>query len=280
MRRARQRFVAVAVAFVTWLVASSAFAFHAGNLFDVPPGGGGGGGLFYTGSPREHGWTCGACHIDAPGRSRVNVSSDPPELVAAGSYAPGQTYRLSFALTNEYLGLGSPLSNYNSIAVTALDRSRAPAGAFAGFAAADYYTRGMNIIASAGRTPNETSWSFDWRAPAAGAGRVQLFIAVVDGNAANSTATVTLTDPFGDDIALGSLTLAESASAALPRGAPVTRELGGPRPRATPSAPPVEAPRPRRGRWVLGGAVVALLAGLAVALVRRRGRRARLLATA
>jgi hypothetical protein len=266
------------VVFVTWLLAGPALAFHAGNLFDVPPGGGGGGGLFYTGSPREHGWTCGACHIDAPGRSRVSVSSDPPDLVAAGTYAPAQTYRLSFALTNEYLGLGSPLSNYNSIVLTAVDRTRAPAGAFSGFAAADYYTRGMNIIASAGRTPNETAWAFDWTAPAAGAGRVQLFIAVVDGNAANSTATVTLTDPFGDDVALGALTLTESAAALLPRGTPSTRELGGPRPRGIPAPPPAAEPsRLPRERWLLFSALAAA-AALTVALVRRRTQRARPLA--
>jgi hypothetical protein len=122
MRRARQQLVATAAALVTSLVTGSALAYHAGNLFDVPPGGGGGGGLFYTGSPREHGWTCAACHIEAPGRSRVNVSSDPPDLITAGSYAPAQTYRLSFALTNEYLGLGSPHSNYNSALARACGR--------------------------------------------------------------------------------------------------------------------------------------------------------------
>jgi hypothetical protein len=262
---------------VTSLVTGSALAYHAGNLFDVPPGGGGGGGLFYTGSPREHGWTCAACHIEAPGRSRVNVSSDPPDLITAGSYAPAQTYRLSFALTNEYLGLGSPLSNYNSIVLTAVDGARAPAGAFTGFAAAEYYTRGTNIIASAGRTPNETAWSFDWTAPAAGAGRIQLFIAVVDGNAANSTATATLTDPFGDDIALGTLTLSESAGAALPAGKPASRELGGPRGRAVPAPLTVVGPSPKTWRrWLVPTALLA--ASLALAFVFRRGRRARLLA--
>lgn len=278
MHRARQRLVATAAALATTLGAGSALAYHAGNMFDVPPGGGGGGGLFYTGSPREHGWTCGACHIDAPGRARVNVSSDPPELVAAGTYVPARKYRLSFALANEALGLGSPLSNYNSIAVTALDRTRAPAGAFSGFAAMDYYTRGTSIIASAGRAPNETSWAFDWTAPAAGAGRVQLFIAVVDGNAANSTATTTLTDPFGDDIALGTLTLSESPAAALPSGAPAVRVIGGPPERGNPAPPPLAEPPSRRWpRWLLLALPLSLSAG-ALGLARRRARRAQLLA--
>ena len=92
MRRARQRFVALAVAVITWLVAGSALAFHAGNLFDVPPGGGGGGGLFYTGSPREHGWTCGACHIDAPGRVEVFEARGKDHYLKVGVPAGGARY--------------------------------------------------------------------------------------------------------------------------------------------------------------------------------------------
>ncbi len=267
MRGAGKRLVAAAAAATVLLVAGPALAFHAGNLFDTQPGGGGGGGLFYTGSPREHGWTCAACHIEAPLLARVSVASDPPELMAERRYLPGQSYRLTFKLLNESRGLASPLSNYNSIVLTALDPGRRAAGSFSGYAASEYYARGTAILASAGRTPNEIEWSFDWTAPAASTGHVGLYVAVVDGNGANSTATTTLTDPFGDDLALGQFSFGEGGTtpAAV---SPAPSSFGG-----EGAEPPRAAPGPQRSPWLRASLLLAALASVLLLVLTRRARR-------
>jgi len=258
--------VIASVAACVLLTSGTALAFHAGNLFDAAPGSGGGGGLFYVGSPRERGWTCAACHLDAPRRTRVGASSDPPELIGGGVYAAGQRYRLTFVLENEYLGLSSPRSNYNAIVLSALTSQASSAGSFSGYAAEDYHARGNSILASAGRTPNETTWSFDWVAPAAGTGQVRLFVAVVDGNAANSDPTVTLTDPFGDDLAVGQLSFAEGGTVVGTAVLPPARYVFGGRD-APDVAPTVKPLTPRPAPLATGSArMVALGAALAVAL--------------
>jgi hypothetical protein len=195
-------------------VAAPASSFHAGNLFDKPPGAGGGGGLFYVGSPRERGWTCTACHQDPPHAMRVSVRADPPEVLQQGAYVPESIVRFTFELQSETKGRSSPLSNYNSLVAAILDTEAAAAGAVSGFAAEDFFTRGSSILASAGRTPNEIVWSFDWTAPAAGSGPVTIYAAVVDGNGAGSAPTVTLTDPFDDDVWVGRTTLEERSTEA------------------------------------------------------------------
>jgi len=282
VHRAWQQLVIGAVLACVLLTSGTALAFHAGNLFDAEPGSGGGGGLFYVGSPRERGWTCAACHLNAPRRTRVAASSDPPELIGGGAYAPGQRYRLTFVLENEYLGLSSPRSNYNTIVLSAISGQTTAAGSFSGYAAEDYHARGTAILASAGRTPNETTWAFDWTAPVAGTGQVRLFVAVVDGNAAKSDPNVTLTDPFGDDLAVGQLTFAESGtvvgSAVLP---PARYVFGGEgAPDAAPTVKPL-TPRPAplttglARILALGAALAVALGLLASALLGRRPRVAR-----
>jgi len=241
MHRTRQRLVAILALAAGALAPRVALAFHTGNVFDKPPGAGGGGGRFYNGAPRERGLDCTACHLDAPHKTRVSARSDPPELVADGRYVPGATYDLTFTLDNEYLGLGSPLSNYNAIVVSAVDAKGGGAGSFSGYAAEDFYARGSSILASAGRQPNETSWAFRFRAPDSGAGSLSLYVGVVDGNGANSPPTQTLTDPFGDDVAVGRISAREQPAA------------GG-----------VSVPAPWGGRLALLGLVGALLAGACV----------------
>lgn len=66
MRRAWKRFVGSAAAAAlsgaaALVFPSSALAFHAGAMFDRPPGAGGGGGIFYTGCPlKDTGGTAGS----------------------------------------------------------------------------------------------------------------------------------------------------------------------------------------------------------------------------
>jgi hypothetical protein len=197
----------------------AAWAYHTGATFDRAPGAGGGGGLFYTGAPRERGWTCEACHVDPPVATQVVVRIQPAELLVDRVYVPGQSYDVTVTLENEQLGRMSARSNFNGMAMTVMDESGAVAGDFSGFAAEDFYVRGRSIIASSGTTVGATEWSFRWTAPEAGRGEITLYLGVVDGNGANSPADVTLTDPFGDGVFIGYLAATESSAA--PAGATV-----------------------------------------------------------
>lgn len=286
MHRAGQR-ILIGNAFACVLFTSgTALAFHTGNTFDLQPGSGGGGGLFYTGSPRERGWTCAACHLGAPLRTRVNAGSDPPDLLAGRSYSPGQRYRLTFVLENEHAGIASTRSNYNTIAISSLTAQGLVTGSFSGYAAEDFYARGTSILASAGRTPNQTSWAFDWTAPAAGTGPVRFYIAVVDGNGANSDPNTTLTDPFGDDIAVGELAFSEGGTVVGGASAPGGRVVFGgeppgrfePRPVAPPHPPHPPLPQDWSDRMIAAAAALLVALGLAVsALFARRNPAARTL---
>jgi hypothetical protein len=207
MRRARKHAVAVAIAALATLAPASAWAFHAGDVFDKPPGAGGGGGIFYIGVPSERGWTCAGCHTDAPGTIRIELDSNPRSLFDSGSYAPGQAYAISAKLIGEHEGLNSPLANFNSLGVEVVDAKGNPAGTIAGYAAEDFYASGPATIMSAGQRIGATSWTFTWHAPPTTAGRLSIHVAAVDGNGANSGPNGTLTDPWGDDVFVGALSL-------------------------------------------------------------------------
>lgn len=180
---------------------------HAGAFFDKAPGAGGGGGLFYTGSPRERGWDCTACHV-APQAIRVDLTVDPPELLQ-GRYTPGAVYAFRLVLHEEQ-GLRSPTANHNGLAVTVVQPDLLPAGDLGGFAADEFYARGDNILATAGLTPGVTEWAFTWTAPAEPVPLVGFYLGVVDGDGARVRPGVVLNDPEGDDVWM-------SAFSAVPR---------------------------------------------------------------
>lgn len=199
-RTRRQSLIIVALVVAAPSIAA---AFHTGTRFDEPPGAGGAGGLFYTGSTRDRGWDCTACHIEPRGRLAVDVTSQPPELIAEQRYRPGAAYVITVAMTNpgSQLGLASTRSNWNGIAISTLDEANGPVGAFSGFDAGRFAARGTSFLASSSPMVNETSWSFTWTAPASGV-PVSIDLGVVDGNGAGSTSQTTLTDPLGDDVAV------------------------------------------------------------------------------
>jgi len=224
MRRARKRSIAAigcmlaASAYAsTW--ASPASAFHAGNVFDKPAGAGGGGGIFYTGAASERGWNCNACHTEAAGKIKVTLTTDPPALLQTFRYEPGKTYSFTATLDGEHRGAGA--SNFNSLAVAFVDPEGGPAGDIGGFAADEFYA-GRTTIVSAGQHPGETTWKFRWTAPPQAGAPVKLHLAAVDGNGADGAGGGTLTDPWGDDVFVGSLTLGSGATATAPtrRGGP------------------------------------------------------------
>lgn len=210
MHRTRQHII-IAVALAG--VPGSALAFHNGAVYDRPPGAGGGGGLFYTGSKRERGWDCTACHLDPPGRLRVTMTSQPSDLFEQQRYQPNTTYSITIAMVDpgSQLGLQATRSNFNSMAITMFDDAGAAAGTIAGFDAGKFYTRGTSILASDSTTVNETTWTFTWTAPAVASGPIAINLAVVDGNGANAT-TQTLTDPFGDDVFVVEVVVEDAAA--------------------------------------------------------------------
>jgi hypothetical protein len=194
---------------------SPAFAFHVGKTFADAPGAGGGGGLYFVGSPRERGWTCTACHTEAPRDLKVRFSAS---LFTDFHYAPDGTTELTIRITNESRGLSAGLSNFNGMVLSVLDGAGNPAGTFTN-ATPDQYeirstSRGDLAIASAGQTTGVIEWRFSWVAPVAGTGSVTMYLAVVDGNGADSDPNITLTDPFGDDVYVAKVVLQEASPAA------------------------------------------------------------------
>ena len=198
-------------------VPAAALAFHSGAQFDDLPGKGGGGGVFYTGAPSDKGWTCTACHIGSQGQITIGLTSVPSTLFQAGAYAPGQAYKLTVSLRGEHLGQSSSRSNFNGFALTVRDAQSRVAGMISGYAPEDFYQANAATISTAGKIVGTTMWSFTFTAPPAGTGAITFYLAMVDGNGANSSANATLTDPFGDDVAVGKVTLKDSSiSARLP----------------------------------------------------------------
>src|SRR5581483_673548 len=80
----------------------------------------------------------------------------------------------------------------------------------------DLYASGF-VLVDAGKRAGVTSWTFTWTAPPSGSGPVTFYVALVDGNGAGSAPGVTLTDPFGDDVVAGAITIDEASAAMIPR---------------------------------------------------------------
>lgn len=204
------------VVIVCLLFSPAVHAFHSGAQFDDPPGKGGGGGLFYTGAPSEKGWDCSTCHIRPEGKIRVNLTTSPAGLVQSATYSPGVAYQFSVGLQGEHRGLSSGRSNFNGFALLISDGQGRPAGTISGYAPEDIYQANETKIASTGKKVGTASWSFTWTAPKAGTGAVTLYLAMVDGNGADSPPTVTQTDPFGDDVIAVKLNLKDATVATMP----------------------------------------------------------------
>lgn len=132
-------------------------------------------------------------------------------LFADRAYTPGATYSITVRIEEERLGLGASRSNFNAMALTVLDAEGVPSGTLGGYDAARFYSRGSAILASSSTVVGEMEWSFTWTAPEAGSGEVVFYLGVVDGDGAGSGPSETLTDPFGDDAAMGRIVLREGS---------------------------------------------------------------------
>jgi hypothetical protein len=194
----------------------------------------GGSGLFGTGSARDHGITCGNCHIDNDKQQgQINFTFDfTPALGSVGTkkaYTPGQTYNVDVNLVGEYLGItgcAQYQSHTNNFAAT-FEAGGKTVGALANdstplMTSASCVTSWPNpapngttglygdcrVIFGAGPAgetiPGLTTWHFQWTAPAAGTGMVTMFWGGVDGNCDMMS--------MGDAVKSGTLDLAEAVA--------------------------------------------------------------------
>lgn len=213
----KPRTVIVALAIASCLViASEARAFHGQADFARPAIEGGGEGMYFNGSPRFRRYDCSVCHLDAPGRVRLTLATDPPEVVRDGQYTPGQTYRVTVTMSGEHRGLGTML-NPNTFSMEIVDRDGATAGLYSSLGANVERPPGEEIVVARGEIANATAWSFDWQAPPPGAGPLSLHLAGVDGDGAGDRLGRT-GDPYGDDVFAGELLLLESGAVATDPG--------------------------------------------------------------
>jgi hypothetical protein len=199
------------LALVLLLLASPlALAFKAGGDFAKPAAAGGGGAILFTGAPTYRRWTCAACHTGSAGRVRMRLESQPPELLTRRRYQPGATYALTVRLEGEHRGLDSAL-NTNGFAVTMATAAGEAAGRFTGVDGTELAVGNTDAeLVSSGLYERRTTWAFVWEAPVSGTGDVTAYLAVVDGDGA-SRKDLRTSDPFNDDLAVGSIRLEEAA---------------------------------------------------------------------
>ena len=244
MRRTWALGAGVVALLLTLVRPTDAFAFHAGITFSTPPAAGGGGGVFYLGTKNERGWDCTMCHLDAPGRLKLRLTSDPPELLSLYQYEPETRYdiKVEMVVQGEELGTQNPMANYNTMGVTFLNAAGATSGKPSGLA--DVFQEiNFSMLFSVGTNAGETTWDFAWNAPDAGVGLTTMHLAVVDGDAAGVSQN-TLNDPFGDDVVVTRVELTEITAGAGMSAKPQSIE---------------RAESPRSLTLVAAGALLALL---------------------
>ena len=192
------------------LVLAAMLAYHSAALFEKDASEGGGGGVLYTDSPRYDGFDCAACHLDSPGKITLAPGTDPVSLLTQREYEPGAVYEFTVALQGETKGLGTK-GNYNAVALEVLDADGEHVGGFFGYDADAMITlAGGGALFSRG-TRDQTTWTFSWQAPEAGAGYLDFYLVAVDGDGAGDF-EATASDPLNDDVVAGGFRVAELGS--------------------------------------------------------------------
>ncbi|HZS42231.1 MAG TPA: hypothetical protein VFF06_35620 [Polyangia bacterium] len=157
----------------------------------------GSGGVIGTGGGRDYYITCANCHISdqqQQGVIDVQVAFNPvmPTMSGQSLYEAGQLYQVTVQLLHEHEGLSgcaaSTNGNLNNMAAAVEDSSAKPAGVLASDSgqSADACPSALPMVASGTTmmygdchavfsisdktTVNRASWTFNWTAPAAGAG--------------------------------------------------------------------------------------------------------------
>ncbi len=207
----------ILVAFLLLLIAGhDAQAYIGPPIFAQPALSGGGGGMYFTGAPRQKAYDCTVCHVGGAHTIGANVTIVPDDGSAPtpGVYTAGKSYAITLALTGEHLGLGAARNVNTFLAEIDDDRDAAIAG-FGGFDSSVTTVDGGKVVAAAGQEA-QTTWTFHFTAPAAGAGPITLYGSLVDGNGGDGTAAFP-SDPLGDDVATITLRLCEGVSGCAPR---------------------------------------------------------------
>jgi hypothetical protein len=225
-------FVALLVPALLVLAAGTAHAWPTGEQFDGDPvSEGGGGGHAFTGATRQARHDCAVCHTDPARTLRFTVEASPVSLF--DGYQPGATYEMRVKLRGEHaavdsLALGDACvptvakrCDDNGFALEIDDVAGAPRGSFAPLGAdgrcggaapavdaETYVLAAGDAVVHSGYHHGLDAWGFCWTAPPAGSGPLTLFAAVVDGNGGSGTAD-NPSDTTGDDVASGSVPLAE-----------------------------------------------------------------------
>jgi MYXO-CTERM domain-containing protein len=221
----------------------TAHAFVAGAAFDadplVKPDMGyfpGAGGIAFTGAPRWSGHTCVVCHTDPPKHIGIRLEADQPALFSGG-WEPKKQYHLRVVLENEieaveFAKAGDTCGTQddgtykrcdtNGFALEMDDGGGNPVGTFVSVAnnacattppadSTTYILADKSAVLHTDSHKGLTAWDFCWTAPAAGAGTITAFVAVVDGNGGLGTEAVP-NDPIDDDVATGTVPIAELAA--------------------------------------------------------------------
>ncbi len=161
----------------------------------------GGQGRYGTGGRTDRGIKCSHCHIKGPGLITMSLTPVPAFTKKNGddAYTPGTRYTITVQLTNEQKSAGL-MNNKNLFALAIENASGQRAGRYITDSGQDSQTCSLaNPFATspAGKTtfvygdchavlaldfPRLTQWTFDWVAPAAGAGDLTMFVGMVDGN--------------------------------------------------------------------------------------------------
>jgi hypothetical protein len=202
------------------LISTPARAFYTRGYFERAAAAGGAGRLYYTGSARERGWDCSACHEGVASRIRVAFETDPPELIGSRRYVPAQLYAIDVILEEEHLGFDAQFNSNGFVAE--ISKGDARAGTLSSGPGTEILENGR-IVVSRNDTRGLARWTFRWTAPDAGTGTVVVNLGAVDGNGAG-LADRSFQDHLRDDVFVGTLVLNEAAlSGGLDAPAPKAR---------------------------------------------------------
>lgn len=190
--------------------------------------------IYYTGGAKDYFMNCAHCHIkgnNPQGMIGATITPSPAWQIVNNqkAYQPGATYTITIAMTGEHLGMGAnPADNGNGMTATFEDAGGNPIGAMASDAAnngnpafAAGFTCPANapvpepmgpttymfgdcraVMSTQGPAAGVTSWTFKWKAPAAGKGTVTLYYGIVDGDHHEQ-------DCLNDDVKVGNIPLLE-----------------------------------------------------------------------
>ncbi len=199
------------------LLPNAALAYSDASSFARDPSvetSGGGGGLYFTGSPRQHGLRCEACHIDGPTDVKLRLSAlldGEASPLFSGGYEPGALYEIEVGFEGADLqpeagceGMEDEPCNINGFAFEMLDAAGQPAGVLCPVAPVDDQEgcSACRVVRSAGTLVADNcsvlladgfdstafrwhngiqAYSFFWRAPVQDEGALFAYVSAVDG---------------------------------------------------------------------------------------------------